>query len=214
MRCDKVKSLLGWYYDDELDAAYHKLVAEHLQHCPDCAGELAKLVQLDRISRQLVAPEPPPGVWDGLTRRLIAHESGQPARDRAAARRRFLLAAGGLAASLLAGTLTYRAIRRGNPGTTDGIIPPDHSGQPDPIAVNLALLSPDDRRLAESQRTCAGGGCDALLGACGCPIKLVLQGQPVFLCGKECEQWARAHPAQVLAKLHTLEHRHEETEKR
>jgi hypothetical protein len=213
MHCDKAKSLLGWYYDDELDAADHKLVAEHLAHCSACAGELAALVQLDRVSRQLVAPEPPPGVWERIASRLIAHESGQPAREQVLRRRHFLLAAGVLAASVVAGTLTYQ-LRRGDPGTPDSISPPNHSDQADPVAVNLALLGPDDQRLAQSQRTCAGRGCDALLGSCGCPVKLVVQNQPVFLCGKECEQWARAHPAEALAKLHTLESGHEGPKKR
>jgi hypothetical protein len=36
-----------------------------------------------------------------------------------------------------------------------------------------------------------------------------LQDQPIFLCCEECAQWARAHPAEALAKLHTLEQQHE-----
>ena len=211
MNCDRAKSLLGWYFDDELNAADHKLVAEHLAHCADCARELAALVQLDHVTRQLAAPEPSPDAWERLASRLKAFEAGRPARDRVIRRRRFLLAGGVLAASVMGGTLIYQMLRRGSPANGGLPLPAEVSSQKDPVSVNLALLGPADRQLAEAQRTCAGGGCDAVLGAGGCPVKLVLHDQPVFLCGKECAQWARAHPDEALAKAHTLEHRHQES---
>jgi hypothetical protein len=208
MHCEKAKSLLGWFYDDELDAPERELVAEHVERCPKCARELAGLRELDRISRQLVAPEPPASSWEQIAKRLPVAGAKAPAPNRLIGRRRFLLAAGVLAASVAGGTITYRLLRSQNarPGNGVRVILP----QQDPVLANLALLSPEDRHLAESQAVCAAGDCNARLGAGGQPIKVVLQQQPVFLCCKECEQWARAHPAEAVAKVHTLEHRHDE----
>jgi hypothetical protein len=76
--------------------------------------------------------------------------------------------------------------------------------------VNLARLDPEDRRRAESQSICGSGECASRLGAGGTPVKAVLQGEPVFFCCEECERWARAHPAETLAKLHSLESHHNE----
>jgi hypothetical protein len=127
-----------------------------------------------------------------------------------------MAATGALAASVAAGLLAYRAIWRGNSDTAKGGVSPSpkDANPPDPIMVNLASLSPDDQRLAVLQRTCASGECDARLGAGGPPIKIVLQKQPVFLCCKQCEEWARAHPAQAIAKVHTLEHQSDEPDDR
>jgi hypothetical protein len=201
---------LGWFHDGELDALARKLVAEHLERCPDCAAELAGLVELDRSSRLLTAPTPPADLWDRLAERLAAQNAGMISQNRTIARRRFLAAASVLAASAAAALVTFRLRRQ--------IIPADGTGAPviqdarstsDPILVNLALLTPEDRRLVDSQQTCAAGGCDARLGTGGRPLKLVFQDQPVFLCCEQCQQWARAHPTETLAKLHTLEQQHE-----
>jgi hypothetical protein len=45
-------------------------------------------------------------------------------------------------------------------------------------------------------------------------VKIVLHDQAVFLCCKECAQWALAHPAETEAKLHTLEGRHDSSKKK
>jgi hypothetical protein len=210
MNCDKAKCLLGWFHDGELDAPTRKLVAEHLERCPDCAVALADITELDRTSRLLGAPIPPTHLWDRIASQLAAQSTGTARRDRSIIRRRFLMAAGALAASIVGSLVTY-GIKRGRTvdGGTGGPVMPNTGSQSDPIFINLATLSPEDRRLVESQGTCAAGGCDARLGAGGRPLKLVLQDQPVFLCCKECQQWARDHPAETLAKLHTLEQQHE-----
>jgi hypothetical protein len=214
MNCDKAKSLLGWFHDGELDALERKLVAEHVEHCVDCAAVLAGLKELDRTSRLLVAPVPPPDLWDRIAERLAAKDSGSANRGRAIGRRRFLVAAGVLAASVAVSLVTYRIRRQGISNDDSGAtIVPDTGGPSDPLFVNLDLLSPEDRRLVKSQQTCAAGGCDARLGAGGRPLKVVLQDQPVFLCCEQCEQWARAHPAETLVRFHTLEQQHERLHK-
>jgi multidrug efflux pump subunit AcrA (membrane-fusion protein) len=70
----------------------------------------------------------------------------------------------------------------------------------DKVAAALAKLSPEDRKLAEAQ-----GYCPVLtdnpLGVMGKPVKVLVKGQPVFLCCKACVNRALANPAKTLAKL-------------
>jgi Putative zinc-finger len=212
MNCDKAKSLLGWFFDGELSASDSQLVAEHVEHCPECAAKLAALADLESISRHLPQPAPSRDLWDQIARRLPGAVVGKVARPQAVGRRRFMVAAGVLAASVVGGLVTYRITRRGTSegaGTPPVPIIPSPSSQADLIVTNLALLDPEDRRLAQRQRTCAAVGCSAPLGAGGTPVKIVLQGTPVFACCKECGQWARNHPTEAVAKVHTLELQHE-----
>jgi multidrug efflux pump subunit AcrA (membrane-fusion protein) len=71
------------------------------------------------------------------------------------------------------------------------------------VRANLSKLSPDDRRLAEAQRNCPIQEGN-LLGSMGTPVKVMIQGQPVFLCCKGCEDEAREHPDQTLANVEKL----------
>jgi Putative zinc-finger len=209
MNCDKIKSLVGWFHDGELDPADSRLVAEHLEHCPDCAAELAGLRELDKAGQRLPEAAVPADLWDRIASRLPGSDSAtQPARNPLVTRRRFLLASGMLAAGIMVGVIAYGPARRKLPGL-DGPKIPVGPAPTDPTQANLALLAPEDRRLVLVQRICVADGCGARLGADAPPQKVVLQNQPVFFCCKECAQWAREHPAQALAKLHSLEHRDE-----
>jgi hypothetical protein len=213
MNCDKIKSLVGWFHDGELNAADARLVAEHLDHCPDCVADLAGLRELDRASRNLAKPIVPADLWDGIASRLPLSAGGiNTGQRRLVARRSFLVAAGMAAAGIITGVVVYGRARRGMPKL---IGPPAPGGmeRSDPIPANLAMFGPEDRRLVEEQRICIADGCGARLGEGGPPRKVVLQNQPVFLCCEGCEQWARAHPAEALAKLNTLEHRHDKSGK-
>jgi hypothetical protein len=67
-------------------------------------------------------------------------------------------------------------------------------------AAGLAKLSAEDRKLAEIQRFCAVEE-ESMLGSMGKPVKLVLEGQPVFLCCVGCEDGAKADPKATLAKV-------------
>jgi Cu(I)/Ag(I) efflux system membrane fusion protein len=62
----------------------------------------------------------------------------------------------------------------------------------------LAKLNAEDRKVAEAQQTCAVRG--TRLGSMGVPVKVVLDGQPVFLCCSGCEDDARADPRKTLAR--------------
>jgi len=66
----------------------------------------------------------------------------------------------------------------------------------------LAKLSRVDRQLAEAQ-----GLCPVLnnrLGSMGMPAKILVDGQPVFLCCKGCVKEAREHAARTLARVAEL----------
>jgi YHS domain-containing protein len=67
------------------------------------------------------------------------------------------------------------------------------------VSAELAKLSPEDRALAEKQKTCPVSG--ALLGSMGVPYKVTLKGQTVFLCCDGCEEELRKDADKYLAKL-------------
>ena len=71
------------------------------------------------------------------------------------------------------------------------------------IAVALAELAPDDRKQAEAQRFCVVAE-DSRLGSMGAPIKLMIKGQPVFLCCEGCEGEALSDPEATLSRVKTL----------
>jgi RND family efflux transporter MFP subunit len=71
------------------------------------------------------------------------------------------------------------------------------------IAGNLAKLSPEDRRLVDEQKTCpilTG----TRLGSMGVPVKVILDGRPVFVCCKVCVGDARKDPAETLRTVERL----------
>ena len=71
------------------------------------------------------------------------------------------------------------------------------------VKANLAKLSPEDRKLAAEQKFCVVKN-DVPLGAMGAPLKIMVKGQPVFLCCKECIKEAQANPDKTLAKVKEL----------
>ncbi|QDV73790.1 efflux RND transporter periplasmic adaptor subunit [Botrimarina mediterranea] len=62
-----------------------------------------------------------------------------------------------------------------------------------------AELSPDDARLAKRQALCPVA--DMKLGSMGTPIKVMVEGRPVFICCEGCRERLLAEPAKYLAKL-------------
>ena len=67
------------------------------------------------------------------------------------------------------------------------------------IAEAMAQLASEDRRLAEAQRICPVT--EMALGCMGIPIKVDVQGQPVFICCEGCRKGLLAEPEKYLAKL-------------
>ena len=86
----------------------------------------------------------------------------------------------------------------GKAGPTVRPSTPDDEGAK--VAAALAQLAPDDRKLVEAQKTCPVLD-GSRLGAMGVPVKLVLDGKPVFVCCKTCVKKAQADPAGTLKKL-------------
>ncbi len=71
------------------------------------------------------------------------------------------------------------------------------------VQAALAKLDPADRKLAEAQRFCAVDN-EERLGAMGTPVKVMVSGQPVFLCCKGCSKNALANPEKTLAQVKEL----------
>jgi uncharacterized protein (TIGR02231 family) len=71
------------------------------------------------------------------------------------------------------------------------------------IQAAMGKLSPEDRKLAETQVFCAIDQ-DSPLGSMGPIQKVMVKGQPVFLCCKGCVAEAQVHPDETLAKLQQL----------
>jgi nitrous oxide reductase accessory protein NosL len=71
------------------------------------------------------------------------------------------------------------------------------------IQAALDKLNPEDRRLAEAQKFCAVNAKNRL-GSMGAPVKIEVEGQPVFLCCNHCEERARKDPGKTLARVKEL----------
>ncbi|HYW79678.1 MAG TPA: efflux RND transporter periplasmic adaptor subunit [Thermoguttaceae bacterium] len=67
------------------------------------------------------------------------------------------------------------------------------------LLAALSKLSADDRALAEKQRICPVT--ELPLGSMGTPIKVDVNGQPVFICCEGCRTRLLGAPAKYLAKL-------------
>lgn len=76
--------------------------------------------------------------------------------------------------------------------------------QEDPkIEAALNELSEEDRTLAKAQKFCAVAE-KGRLGSMGKPVKIMIEGQPVFLCCDGCEEDALKNPQETLAKVEKL----------
>ncbi len=63
----------------------------------------------------------------------------------------------------------------------------------------FAELSPEDRALAEKQKTCPVSGDP--LGSMGKPYKVTIQGRDILLCCLGCKAQIEENPEQYLANL-------------
>lgn len=71
------------------------------------------------------------------------------------------------------------------------------------IKAALAELSPEDRQLAEAQRFCVVLK-ENRLGIMGKPFKVMVEGEPVFLCCEGCKEDALANPAETVTKVRQM----------
>ncbi len=77
----------------------------------------------------------------------------------------------------------------------------DHAahGPADEVQVTLAKLSVEDRKLAETQKTCPVGG--GALGSMGVPPKVDIDGREVFVCCEGCIEELKENSDKYLAQL-------------
>lgn len=95
------------------------------------------------------------------------------------------------------------AARKATPGkATNGKL----GGEDAKISAALGKLSREDQRLAQAQGYCPILQ-DNRLGSMGTPVKVMIKGQPVFLCCPGCEEEALADPDATLAKVAKLKAR-------
>ena len=73
----------------------------------------------------------------------------------------------------------------------------------DSIRAAIESLSKEDQRLVKQQRTCPIIE-DSQLGSMGVPIKLTLDGKPVFVCCEGCVKSASENPQETLSKVNKL----------
>jgi hypothetical protein len=85
--------------------------------------------------------------------------------------------------------------------TTGATAPADEEAE---IKANLAKLSPEDRALAEKQKYCVEQTDERLGGSMGVPIKLMIKGEPVFICCGGCKKNALKDEDKTLAKAKEL----------
>lgn len=67
------------------------------------------------------------------------------------------------------------------------------------MKAELAKLSPEDTASAEKQYVCPVSG--EMLGAMGAPMKVEVNGQPIWICCDGCKNKLLANPDEYLAKL-------------
>jgi hypothetical protein len=79
----------------------------------------------------------------------------------------------------------------------------DEEDQEVEIEAALAKLSSEDRRIAKAQRFCPVIE-DSRLGSMGPPVKIVVEGQPVFLCCAGCKTKALKDPQATLTRVAQL----------
>jgi len=85
-----------------------------------------------------------------------------------------------------------------------GPAPSHAAGDDEKIKANLDKIpDPADRKLAEEQKFCAVET-ENRLGSMNVPQKVVIKGEPVFLCCKSCKKEAEEHPDKVLEKAREL----------
>ena len=87
----------------------------------------------------------------------------------------------------------------GNSPPTPKATPAPAASNPNPdseVKAALNKLSPEDRKLADEQKTCPITG--EPLGSMGVPPKVTLNGQTVFLCCTSCKKKSEADPEKTL----------------
>ena len=97
-----------------------------------------------------------------------------------------------------AGSIYIGGSGSGKPGGAT-VRPTTPDDDAEKIAAAMAKLTPENRKLAQAQRMCPIR--HEPLGTMGIPVKLEMQGKPVFVCCQSCVAEAKADPAKALAQV-------------
>ena len=134
---------------------------------------------------------------------------GPPVRLSVAGETIFLCCEGCKEQALADPEATLRKVKQ-RQQTPEAVSPP--AAMPDPKAGNdpeaaireaFVQLSEADRRMAAEQRFCVVSK-TSRLGSMGAPVKVMVQGQPVFLCCEHCRTKALANPQATLTTVEQL----------
>jgi membrane fusion protein, copper/silver efflux system len=165
---------------------------------------------IDTGSRKIVYRVADPGVYDGIEVQLGPRcggfypvVGGLAAADKVATAGAFLIDAetrltGGVGSTYFGASGGPQGDKR--PGST--VRPSTTDDEEAKVKIGLAKLGAADRKLAEAQKLCPV--LNNRLGSMGRPVKLVLNGQTIFLCCKGCEKSARNHAEATLATVEKL----------
>ena len=88
-------------------------------------------------------------------------------------------------------------------GTVTTVRPTTPENEDAKLIAAMKKLTPEDRTLAEKQKFCPILE-NSRLGSMGIPIKLMVDGNPVFVCCPACEKPATDKPAETLKKLEQM----------
>jgi hypothetical protein len=77
MNCESVRELMSAYYDQELSPDSEADMREHLNHCPECAQQLAAFADLSKLAANMRQPQVPAGMWSSINASLDAERQGR-----------------------------------------------------------------------------------------------------------------------------------------
>ncbi len=171
---------------------------------------------IDTGSQQIVYRESSPGVYDGVEVRLGPRMTGPQSEimfpvldglkrgDLVVSSGSFLVDAetrlNRAAGSIYFGGSGGAHANESSAKTVRPSTPEDPDAK---IRASLATLSKEDRELAKAQKFCPVLP-DNRLGVMGPPVKLIVDGQPVFVCCNGCTKKALANPKETLATVKRL----------
>jgi hypothetical protein len=78
--CAEIAALVEKLADGEASAAERLAAEPHLEKCPSCRSHLEFLVSLEKESRSMQYPEPPPSYWDLLPRKVLDRIDSEKSR--------------------------------------------------------------------------------------------------------------------------------------
>jgi hypothetical protein len=183
---------------------------------------------IDTGSQRLVYREVSPGVYEGVEVRLgslmSAKDGGQfhpvlgglEPGDQVVTSGSFLVDAE-TRLNPAAGSIYFGGEGGGRGSSGDGTpvetsggsaIRPSTPDDPDAaILAAMARLSPEDRKMAQAQRFCPVNA-ESRLGSMGTPLKVIVDGQVVFICCSGCRNEVLANPQEAIAKVKKLKEAH------